>query len=225
MGQTNTKNNVVAIDAVNILAHETNKTKIARFYGKDPATIKRWMRGGDWRPGDPAPPRRPQPKNPAPTDAGSTQNLESFQRVPTGTPVGAPSGVTTMESGIRRAIAGARSLVSAAYTLFVFIAMFICAAMNARYHWSLGETAGTMMGGSLAALGFVNDGLTFLLPKRAKAQWRNGDRGDALFKWTLWLCVFFPLTTLSTAGFTSQNFGDAMASRAGILVHASGTAD
>lgn len=36
---------------------------------------------------------------------------------------------------------------------------------------------------------------------------------------------FFPLTTLSNAGFTSQNFGDAMTARAGILAHASGAAD
>lgn len=184
MEQTNAKNNVIPIDAAATLATEINKTRLAAMYKKSPRTIGRWMEELGWKPGDPAPSRRSKPKNPAPVDADQPQNPEPNQQVPTCTPTGA-------DPARFRAEVGVGGIVSYAYTPFVVTVMLICGVMNARYHWSLGESSGAMMSASLAALGFVNDGLTFLLPNRAKAQWRSGNRINSIFLWALWLCVSF----------------------------------
>jgi hypothetical protein len=190
--------NVVSLGTTT-LAHDTNKTRLAAVYGVSARTIGRWLVAG-WVPGNSPPAPNERPKIP-----------ESNQRVPTGAD---PAG--------SHATAGIGSIVNARYVFALALAA-VCGTMNARYHWSLGTTI--MTSASLAVTGFVLDGLTVVLPKHALELWRERNRVRAFLVWGLWASVFVPLTALGTAGFTSQNIGDAVTARASILSQASEAAD
>jgi len=54
--------------------------------------------------------------------------------------------------------------------------------------------------------------------------WRARHRLNAMIAWTLWL-IFTALTMIATVGFTSQNIGDVMAARAGVVSDAQAVAE
>jgi hypothetical protein len=96
------------------------------------------------------------------------------------------------------------------------------AIINARYYATLGQT--TWDSEVLAVFGLVVDGVTFALPTVASAMWRAQCRASAISAWII-VAGFMVLTMIATASFTSQNIGDAMAARAGVIADAKVTAD
>jgi hypothetical protein len=96
------------------------------------------------------------------------------------------------------------------------------AIVNARYYAALGQT--TWDSDLLAVFGLVVDGVTFALPTVASAMWRAQRRASAISAWII-VAGFMVLTMIATASFTSQNIGDAMAARAGVIADAKVTAD
>jgi hypothetical protein len=96
------------------------------------------------------------------------------------------------------------------------------AIVNARYYAALGQT--TWDSHLLAVFGLVVDGVTFALPTVAFAIWRARNRVSSISAWIV-VVVFMALTMIATAGFMSQNIGDAMAARAGVIIDAEASAD
>jgi hypothetical protein len=96
------------------------------------------------------------------------------------------------------------------------------AIVNARYYAALGQT--TWDSELLAVFGLVVDGVTFALPTVASAMWRARCRASAISAWII-VAGFMVLRMIATAGFTSQNIGDAMAARAAVIIDAEASAD
>jgi hypothetical protein len=96
------------------------------------------------------------------------------------------------------------------------------AVVNARYYAGLGQTPWDSE--LLAVFGLVVDGVTFALPTIASGMWRARYHASAISAWIV-VVIFMALTMIATAGFTSQNIGDAIAARAGVIINAEASAD